>query len=117
MANILSVSYLASLLETREQLLKSAGHAVTSAGDIATALRACKGNKRFQLLIIGHSIPSSEKDLLIEAFHTSHPATPIIALKRQGEEPARGADLAIEPEPRELLRSVATLISGKGTAA
>ncbi len=117
MADILSVSYLPSLLETREQLLKSEGYEVTSARDLNAALKACKGSKRFQLLIVGHSIPHAEKDLLIEAFRTNYPAAPILALKRIGEQPARGADLVIEPEPVELLRSVASLISGEGTAA
>jgi DNA-binding NtrC family response regulator len=116
-ANILSVSYLPSLLQTREELLKTEGHAVTSAHDLRSALRACKRHHRFQLFIIGHSIPRSHKDLLIETFRENQPKARIIALTRIGEEPVRDADLVIEPEPRVLLRSVAELISGKGTSA
>ncbi len=116
-ANILSVSYLPSLLETREQLLKSQGYTVTSARELTAALRACKSSRPFQLLIVGHSIPQSDKHLLIEAFRGNQPNAAIVALKRLGEEPPPGADLVIEPDPRELLRSVADLISGRRTSA
>ncbi len=117
MANILSVSYLASLLETRERLLISNGYAVTSARDINAALKACKGSKRYELLIVGHSMPRTDKDLLIKAFRESQPTAAVLALKRPDEEPVHSADLVIEPEPRELLRCVAELISGKRISA
>jgi DNA-binding response OmpR family regulator len=117
MARVLSVSYDWSLLETRELLLKSNGHAVTSARRVAEVLEHCQNGTRFDLLILGHSIPDGDKETLIKTFRAACPA-PVIALNRHGEATVRAAGLAVEPDPRVLLDAVATLIPArKGTAA
>ena len=118
MAKILSVSYDGVLLDTRHQILSTrTGYAVTSVRGFAEALKVCSSNHQFDLLIVGHSIPHSEKEALIQAFRANRPTAPVVALKRHGEDAVPGADVLIEPNPPELLRSVANLVSGKGTAA
>ncbi len=117
MAKILSVSYDGVLLDTRHQILSTqTGYAVTSVRGFAEALKVCSSNHPFDLLIVGHSIPRSEKEALIQAFRANRPTVPVVALKRHGED-APGADISIEPSPHELLRSVANLVAGRGTAA
>jgi len=113
---ILSVSYDQSLLRTRQQILESKGHTVTSACGLTNALEHCDSDTPFDLFILGHSIPHAEKESLIEHFRAKRPAAQVVALKRIGEEYVTGADLLIEPNPRELLDAV-NLISGRGGIA
>jgi DNA-binding response OmpR family regulator len=89
---------------------------VTSIGTLAEALEACKSSVPFDLLIIGHSIPHSEKVELIQAFRSRRSEKPVIALKRASEGLVSGADLFVDPNPTELLDSVTRLLSGRGTA-
>ena len=116
MARILSISYDEPLLTTRQQILESRRHNVTSIGNLAEALAACESTTRFDLLIIGHSIPHAQKEQLVQAFRERRPHKPVIALKRGGEDGVGGADLSIDPNPAELLDSVAKIISGRGMA-
>jgi CheY-like chemotaxis protein len=116
MACILSVSYDPSLLETRENLLELKGYSVSSAGSVSEALEYCNSGAPFDLFILGHSIPNSDKETLMKAFR-SNSSAPIIALKRGSEMIVRGADIVIEPDPHTLLSSVASLLAGKSTAA
>ncbi len=116
MTRILSVSYDVSLLHTRQGLLESKGYVVASAGRLSEALDHCNSGTQFDLFILGHSIPDSDKEMLITVFRANYPA-PVLALKRGSEASVRGADLAIDPDPRVLLSSVATLVRGKGAAA
>ncbi len=67
MGSILSVSYESALLATRQQILQSKGYAVTSVCGASEALEVCFSNARFDLLVLGHSIPYSEKEAIIEA--------------------------------------------------
>jgi DNA-binding response OmpR family regulator len=113
-AKILSVSYDPSLLSTRHLVLQTEGHGVTSVCGLAAALQQCKAGSRFDLLIVGHSIPHSDKEALIEAFRANRPSAPIIAMTRPGEGLVRHADLEIESDPRVLLDSVMKLMSRRG---
>src|SRR5215510_7668784 len=62
---ILSVSYDHSLLMTREMLLRDAGFGVTSAKSLPAALDFCRKN-RFDLVIVGHSIPRKDKQEMLQ---------------------------------------------------
>jgi DNA-binding NtrC family response regulator len=108
MARILSVSYDESLLKTRELILEERRHQVVSALGFDEALKQCHSNGNFDLLVLGHSIPHAHKELLIAEFR-SHCSAPVVALKRYGEQPVRGADFHIEPKPEHLLQVVAQL--------
>ena len=105
MARILSVSYDNPLLRTRHMLLETQGHEVVSSLGFTESLKHChEGN--FDLFLLGHSIPHSDKLQLVKTFRKECPA-PIISLRRNaGEERVDGADYHIEPDPEPLLALV-----------
>lgn len=113
MAKILSVSYDETLLVTRHKILESRGYEVTSALGIRDAVQQCSSDTPFDLFILGHSIPHEEKEALIYHFRANRPSTPVVALKKIGEERVRGADVVIEPNPYELLDAAVKLISSE----
>ncbi len=73
---ILSVSYNQPLLLTRELLLQREGYAVTSALGFTDAVKQCKAGT-FDLFILGHSIPDSDKRELVHIF-TEHSKSPVL---------------------------------------
>jgi DNA-binding response OmpR family regulator len=103
--HILSISYDNSLLRTREMLLRGQGYLVTSALGRTNAIEQCKkGN--FDLLILGHSIPSEDKKELIDMFR-QHCPSPVLALRRHGENTPDGADAHAFPDDIDVfLRAV-----------
>ena len=108
-SQILSVSYDESLLKTRELLLKQhTKHGVTSALGFIEAVARCEQEK-FNLLILGHSIPPDDKQELIKAFRKSS-AGRILALHRLGET-TQGADATVDPTDIDgLLETVGHLL-------
>ena len=101
---ILSVSYDPSLLATRGMLLEQRGYSVTSALGFTQAIALCR-TPEFDLFILGHSIPNSDKLELRNTFRENCPA-PIVSLARHGEDPVP-SDFHISPDnPEELLTKV-----------
>jgi len=80
---ILSVSYDMSLLATRQMLLEQRGYTVTSALGFSQSINLCR-NGGFDLFVLGHSIPATDKNELIKTFRDNCPA-PILSLERHGE--------------------------------
>ena len=80
---ILSVSYDRALLMTRQLMLEAQGYAVISALGFTEAERQCQEG-RFDLLIMGHSIPVTDKRALIERFRETS-GTPVVSILRAGE--------------------------------
>jgi DNA-binding NtrC family response regulator len=115
-ARILSVSYDELLLSTRELILHNRGYKVVSARGFSKALKHCQSREKFDLFILGHSIPHSHKESLIAAFRTRSSAS-VIALIKYGERPVHSADFQIEPNPEQLLQLVEKVISGQANAA
>lgn len=110
MRHILLVSYDLALLNTRQFLLESHGYTVTSAADFPEALQRCKGIG-YDLLIIGHSVPVTDRRALIAAI-TKHCPTPVVALRKPGEAEQRGVDESIEHnKPEQLLAAVERLLA------
>jgi CheY-like chemotaxis protein len=103
MPHILSVSYDAVLLSTREMLLRSAGYTVTSAEGYVDAMRKCRASD-YDLLIVGHSIPHADKEAIIAELQQNCPA-PVLALIRPNEPQLSGAAEAIEANRPDLLLS------------
>jgi CheY-like chemotaxis protein len=95
MAHILSVSYDPTLLTTRELLLQQMGHTVTSAEGFARAFAACETGSKFDLLILGHSIPPDDK-LEIVAKVKGICNCPVLALLRPNESPLPNAERSID---------------------
>lgn len=81
--HILSLSYDVALLDSRRLLLEQAGYQVTSVVGVDAALDACR-QRTYDLVIIGHSIPSAHKQKLIEQLRAVC-QTPVLGLQRSGE--------------------------------
>ena len=110
MARICSISYDETLLRTRELMLESAGHEVTSALGYRDAMDACAASA--DLVIIGHSIPRKDKLAIIDCFRNANPQGIVIALTRAGEARLREVDHYVSPgDPEELLRALAWIIN------
>ena len=106
---ILLVSYEGSLLATRRLLLEQRGHTVTAALGFTEAFAHCKTNA-FDLFILGHSIPISDKRGLIRTFRQYCPA-PVLSLDRQGEGSV-GSDFHVSADdPEQFLKTVEEVLS------
>ncbi|HZQ70694.1 MAG TPA: response regulator [Terriglobales bacterium] len=109
-ARILSVSYDESLLRTRQILLQREGYDVVSTRGFTESLKRCQEGG-FDIFILGHSIPVSDKEHLIQAFHEKCPG-PVVSLRRSiGEQKLDGAEYHIDPDPEELLRLISQIVS------
>ncbi len=106
-ARILSITYDETLLKTREMILESAGHRVTSALGLNDGREAC-GKVGFDLFILGHSIPEADKVELVACFRAANPEAQVIALTRAGEPRLKEVDTYLNPgDPEELIRAIA----------
>lgn len=111
---ILSISYDLSLLLTRQLILQQAGYQVASALGFVDAMRISRDGK-FDLAIIGHSIPVHDQEALLEAIKKSSGAA-VLSLHRSNEGPMQGADYALDAAqgPNELLSIVGEAVGGAG---
>lgn len=107
---ILSLSYDVALLESRQMLLEAHGYRVTSVIGLASALHACQEH-RYDLVIIGHSIPAPHKRKMMEHLRAVC-ATPVLQLQRPGEN-VPGADYSHNPieGPQAFLAVVDQILS------
>jgi DNA-binding NtrC family response regulator len=103
---ILSVSYDQSLLLTREMLLTVAGFEATSVKTLRDALECCR-NGRFDLIIVGHSIPKEDKQDIVQQLRKLSSA-PVLSIRRHGEEPLPDATHSVDSieGPTGLLEAV-----------
>src|SRR5580658_8952845 len=99
--HILSVSYDPLLLSTRQMLLESRGYTVTSAEGFVAALEQCKAGK-YDLLIIGHSIPHTDKQALVSEVNR-HCSAPVLALLKTNEPPLEMAAESVDAGRPDLL--------------
>lgn len=115
MAHILSVSYDATLLLTRELLLRQMGHDVVSAEGFAKAYKACEACEveggRFDLVILGHSIPREDKEAIIRHC-TKACSCPVLALLRPNEGHVEGAARCVDSDsPRAFVNAVQDMLA------
>jgi DNA-binding NtrC family response regulator len=110
---ILSVSYDAVLLATREMLLGQKGYNVTSALGFTASAEHCK-NGSFDLFILGHSIPYKDKLNLIEMFQSNCHA-PTLSLERFGETKVPCDFHASPDDPGRFLNVVDDILAGRVT--
>ena len=112
MAHILSISYNAALLATRELLLKQMGHSVASAEGFAQARRIC-GLGESDLIILGHTIPHDDKEELIKEC-TRACSCPILALLRPNEHEVKGATRTVDSsDPKAFIDTVREMLGEK----
>ena len=112
---VLSLSYDVALRLTRDLLLEREGYKVTSAESFQEASARCM-DSRYDLCILGHSIPACDKNELMNLFRANCSA-PVLSLQRRGEDKFPNADYyAYADAPDELMQLVATIL-GKNTLA
>ena len=99
MARILSISYNQALLQTRELMLSREGFEVESAIGFSAAVHACE-NGKFDLVIMGHSIPTADQDFIIKQLKTLSDAS-ILALRRPIDGPLPAAEYNLDPDDPE----------------
>ena len=112
MARIFSISYDPTLLRTRELLLQQMGHSVTSAEGFAQAFELCdRASGIFDLMILGHSIPQSDKRAIVRRCGETC-RCPVLALTRVNEEPLQEAARSVDPSnTRDFMAAVQELLA------
>lgn len=112
MSRILSISYDQALLLTRELMLSREGFEVKSAVGFSAAVHACE-NEKFDLVIMGHSIPSADQAFIIEKLKVLSKA-PVLALRRPHDGPLESADYNLDPDdPARFLSYVKEITNHK----
>ncbi len=85
-----------SLLLTRKLLLEQMGFEVVSAEGFEVACDACEAeNEKFDLVVLGHSIPRQDKERIITGVRRKC-RSPILALLMAHESSVRGADRSVD---------------------
>jgi DNA-binding response OmpR family regulator len=109
--HLLSVGPVASLLNTRNAVLRHAGFRVETSSDLNEALSLFL-NGDFDAAILCHSVPARDKERFVRIAKEQKPLTPL-AVMSDGAGPTAGADLQIQnlDGPEELLRQVAEVIA------
>ncbi len=107
---ILSVSYDSSLLATRAMVLEHGPFVVISVLTCAEALQKCEEGL-FDLLILGHSVPRSDKLQMIQRFR-KHGVAPVLSLMRPGQSSVAEADFeTFSDDPGQLISTVVNILA------
>ena len=102
--SVLVVSWEPNLAKTREMLLRAAGYSVTSAVGRAQAHSQCRS--RADLLVLGHSVPPSEKKEVVACFR-EYSTGPVLSLLSSHQQKLPEADFAVEAfDPADVVRVV-----------
>jgi DNA-binding NtrC family response regulator len=112
MANILLVGYIAELLQERERTLRAAGYAVIMASTFASASAAIQRHK-FDLAILGFSVPEADRSLLARALKDNEPNTKILMTYYASVKNTELADALMQDtaSAEDILRAVNHLLS------
>lgn len=112
---ILSISYDESLLNTRQWMLESLGHRVTSALGFTAALDLCRQGS-FDFVIIGHSIPHADKKAIVREIR-QHCNAPVLALLKHSEPQLVEAEYTMDfSQPDHFLGFVEEVLSDRPVA-
>jgi CheY-like chemotaxis protein len=116
--HILCISYDESLLTTRTMLLQQVGFDVTPAIGFAEAMEHCENNPKFDLIVMGHSMPRKDKTALIASLRPQCPA-PVLSIRRHNDPPLPEADFSIDSHdgPDALIAAVRSALGAKKPAA
>lgn len=108
--SVLLVSWVQSLARTREMLLSSAGYAVISVLGRADAMARCR--IKADLLVLGHSVPRSEKRRVI-ACYRQYSSGPVLSLLRANQTKLPEADFGVEvTDPGAVVKVVHKILQG-----
>ncbi|HEV8492579.1 MAG TPA: hypothetical protein VGR76_09915 [Candidatus Angelobacter sp.] len=101
------------MLQTRELMLSREGFEVESAVGFSAAVQAAE-NGKFDLVIMGHSIPTADQDFIIKQLKALSDAS-ILALRRPIDGPLPAADYNLDPDdPVRFLSYVKQITNHKG---
>jgi DNA-binding NtrC family response regulator len=104
---VLAVSYDKALLDTRRMILELHGFSVTTALGWDEALHMAGRAGDFDLVVIGSSIPRSDKEKLLAAVkRNSH--VKVLSIRQPGDPPIPRADYSIDTlyDPQALVEVV-----------
>ena len=97
------------LLETRSQVLRRAGYSVVSALSIEEAVDHFRAGY-FDIVILCHSVPLRDRELLTKAIHSHSPKTPVVVVAARLGAIDSFADAMVENEPATLLQQIPKLL-------
>jgi CheY-like chemotaxis protein len=98
------------LLQTRSQVLRTDGYTVVATLSSEEALQQFEAGD-FDVVILCHSIPASERERLSRAMHSRSPGTPVVVVSRtQAAQQQNGADATVASDPEELLRDIPSVL-------
>jgi Response regulator containing CheY-like receiver, AAA-type ATPase, and DNA-binding domains len=110
-SRILSITYDESLLRTRELILRKAGFDVTSALGFVEARSLCAAN-RFDLVVVGHSIPVDDKIAILK-FAKEGCSAATLCLRKPNSRVLPEADYSTDKtDPRGLVEAVNAALAG-----
>lgn len=113
---ILSVELDPILLSTRTLLLQSAGYSVCAVASCQQAL-AELGAQFFDVLIISHTVPDSDQQILLEAAKKVRPLMPVLLLESsigsQSEQLGPGIRSVDSHQPDKVLDTVGEMMVAK----
>ena len=97
------------LLETRNQVLRSAGYTVVPALSVEQALQDFVSGD-FDIVILCHSLPVRERERLTYAIRRHSPNTPVVAIASRLSALDSFADAMVENDPDVLLQELPKLL-------
>ncbi len=113
---ILSLSRDHILLETRGAILRKSGHRVLSVGSLGEFLESLRDNQ-VDLVILGHSLPSHDRDEAFKGLQEVECGAPVIELYATSVPPKSQAQFQLAVHDRtfqaDLLGLVTQVLSGK----
>jgi len=108
---ILSVSYDAALLRSREMILQRQGYEVTSVQNLQDAILQCR-REMFDVALIGHAIPIAEQMNIVGELRKNCPGAKVVALTARPMSPAPYADHSVDAmKPDELVAELRHLFA------
>ncbi len=113
---IAQVSLDVMLAQSREDVLRSAGYDVRTFSSPDELALHCSLLK-FDLLLIGHSLPPERRKQVKQIFRQSHPDTPVVQLIWKIEELGHGVDhgFDVHEGPERLLQFLSQVLDSRAT--
>ena len=107
---ILHLANESGLLEPRSPILKQAGYVVVPVFSVELALRTFAAGD-FDVVLLCHSIPSSERAAFIGFVRKHSPSTPVVLISNTRIESTGGYDATVENDPEKLLRKLPLVLN------
>jgi DNA-binding NtrC family response regulator len=116
MADILCIGMDEALMRLNQSALQSAGHTVSLANDIRQVMVACSGI-RFDVILIGQSLPAKEKLRVHELLQHHCPGAKVIEQHVAGPElPAADSHIRAGEPNEKLIAIIQNLVAQRRSA-